>query len=63
VTAVVIARDSENPPTEADVVEFCRDKMAGYKRPKAVYTIPASEMPRTGSGKVLHRALRERFAG
>jgi len=63
VTAVVIAKNAESPPTEAEIVEFCRDKMAGYKRPKTVYVIPASEMPRTGSGKVLHRALRERYAG
>jgi acyl-CoA synthetase (AMP-forming)/AMP-acid ligase II len=63
VTAIVIAKEPENPPTEAGIIEFCRGKMAGYKRPKAVYIIPASEMPRTGSGKVLHRVLRERFAG
>jgi acyl-CoA synthetase (AMP-forming)/AMP-acid ligase II len=62
VTAVVIAKDAENPPSEREIIDFCRGKMAGYKRPKAVYVIPAAEMPRTGSGKVLHRALRERFA-
>ncbi len=61
VTAVVIAKDIEVPPTEAEIIEFCRGKMAGYKRPKAVHVIPAAEMPRTGSGKVLHRALRERY--
>ena len=62
VTAVVIAKDQENPPTETEILEFCRDKMAGYKRPKAVVLIPAAEMPRTGSGKVIHRMLRERYA-
>ena len=63
VTAVVIVRDVENPPTEVEIIEFCRGKMPGYKRPKAVHLIPAAEMPRTGSGKVLHRVLRERYEG
>ena len=62
VTAVVIAQDPENPPAEAEIIDFCRDKLAGYKRPKAVVLIPAAEMPRTGSGKVIHRVLRERYA-
>ncbi len=63
VTAFVIARDAGNPPAEAELIGFCRGRMAGYKRPKAVYVITEAEMPRTGSGKVLHRVLRERLAG
>jgi acyl-CoA synthetase (AMP-forming)/AMP-acid ligase II len=63
VTAIVIAKDIEVPPTEAEIIEYCRGRLAGYKRPKAVRLIPASDMPRTGSGKVLHRALRERYTG
>jgi len=63
VTAFVIARDAGNPPAEAEIIGFCRGRMAGYKRPKAVYVITEAEMPRTGSGKVLHRVLRERLAG
>jgi acyl-CoA synthetase (AMP-forming)/AMP-acid ligase II len=63
VTAFIIAKDSGNPPAEAEIIDFCRGRMAGYKRPKAVYQITEAEMPRTGSGKVLHRVLRERLAG
>ena len=62
VTAFVIPQDPDNPPTEEEIIDFCRGKMAGYKRPQAVYFISQEEMPRTGSGKVLHRALRERYA-
>ena len=61
VTAIVIPQDPADPPTEEDIMAFCRDKMAGYKRPQAVYMISQDEMPRTGSGKILHRALRERY--
>lgn len=63
VTAFVIPQDLHAPPTEEEIVIFCKDKMAGYKRPRAVRFISQEEMPRTGSGKVLHRMLRERYAG
>jgi acyl-CoA synthetase (AMP-forming)/AMP-acid ligase II len=63
VTAVVIPRDPENPPAEEELMAFCRSKMAGFKRPQAIYFISQEEMPRTGSGKVLHRALRKRYDG
>jgi acyl-CoA synthetase (AMP-forming)/AMP-acid ligase II len=62
VAAVVIPRDLNDPPTEEAITEFCRGKMAGYKRPKSVYLITQEEMPRTGSGKVKHRILRERYS-
>jgi acyl-CoA synthetase (AMP-forming)/AMP-acid ligase II len=63
VTAFVVPKDLDRPPTEEEIIAFCRDRVAGYKRPKAVYFISPQEMPRTGSGKILHRALRERAAG
>jgi len=63
VMAFVIPKDPDDPPTEEEIITFCKDKMAGYKRPKAVNFISQEEMPRTGSGKILHRALRERYAG
>ncbi len=61
VTAVVIPKDPSDPPTEEEIIAFCKGKLAGYKRPKSVLFITQEEMPRTGSGKILHRALRERF--
>jgi acyl-CoA synthetase (AMP-forming)/AMP-acid ligase II len=47
--------------TEDAVLDFCRDRMAGYKRPRSVSFIREDEMPRTATGKILHRRLRERF--
>jgi acyl-CoA synthetase (AMP-forming)/AMP-acid ligase II len=63
VTAVVIPQDPDAPPAEEEIVTFCKDKLAGYKRPKSVRFIAQAEMPRTGSGKILHRVLRERYEG
>jgi acyl-coenzyme A synthetase/AMP-(fatty) acid ligase len=44
-------------------MEWSRDKIAGYKRPRSVSVIPESEMPRTATGKIQHRILRERLSG
>jgi fatty-acyl-CoA synthase len=63
VTAFIVPRDPSDPPSVEEIAAFCRGKMAGYKRPKAVYLLSQEEMPRTGSGKVLHRVLRERHWG
>jgi acyl-CoA synthetase (AMP-forming)/AMP-acid ligase II len=61
VTAVVIPKHGEKL-AKTDIIDFCRDKMAAYKRPKGVVFIAADEMPRTGTGKILHRKLREKYA-
>jgi acyl-CoA synthetase (AMP-forming)/AMP-acid ligase II len=60
VTAFVIPKDPKNPPRAEDVASCCAG-MAGFKRPKVVRFISGEEMPRTASGKILHRALRMRY--
>jgi acyl-CoA synthetase (AMP-forming)/AMP-acid ligase II len=60
VTAFVVLKDGENAKSE-EIIEWCRGKMAGYKKPKKVIFITYSEMPRSATGKILHRKLRERF--
>lgn len=58
VVAVVIPRQ----PVEAQaLLDWCRDKMAGFKRPKEVIFIAEQDMPRTATGKILHRVLRETY--
>jgi acyl-CoA synthetase (AMP-forming)/AMP-acid ligase II len=59
VTAVIV------PQKDIDrerVKEYCLDKLARFKIPKQVIFIKDEEMPRTGTGKILHRVLRERYA-
>jgi len=60
VTAIVILKEGKKA-TADDLMTFCKDKMAGYKRPRQVILIKPEEMPRTGTGKILHRILRERY--
>ena len=43
--------------TEEQIIEFCRDKLAGFKRPRSVVFV--GELPRNVMGKVLKRDLRE----
>jgi acyl-CoA synthetase (AMP-forming)/AMP-acid ligase II len=60
VTAVVVLKEGETATSE-EIVEWCRGKMAGYKKPKRVIFIDYPEMPRTATGKILHRKLREKY--
>jgi fatty-acyl-CoA synthase len=43
--------------SEADVIQFCRDGLADYKRPRKVTFL--AEMPRNPTGKILKRELRD----
>jgi len=63
VKAVVILHEGYTPSKELEqeIIDFCRGKIAGYKRPKSVDFIKEEEMPRTATGKILHRKLRERY--
>jgi acyl-CoA synthetase (AMP-forming)/AMP-acid ligase II len=47
--------------TGAEVLDFARARLAGYKLPRRIEFL--DDLPRTGSGKVLRRALRDRYAG
>ena len=63
VAAVVIRKQGHDDSAlnEQTVIQSCKGKMAGYKCPKQVEFIDENEMPRTGTGKILHRILREKF--
>lgn len=43
--------------TEQELIDFCKDNLAGYKRPKEVEF--RKELPKTNVGKILRRALRD----
>ena len=46
---------------KAELLDYCKGKIAGYKKPKSIDFISEDEMPRTGTGKILHRLLRDRY--
>jgi fatty-acyl-CoA synthase len=47
---------------ESDMMEWSKDRLAGYKRPRSYAFLAESEMPRNATGKVLHRELKARFS-
>jgi fatty-acyl-CoA synthase len=62
VHAVIVMHPGQTA-AEEDVLAWCRDKMAGYKRPRSVSFMEESELPRTATGKILHRVLRDKLGG
>jgi acyl-CoA synthetase (AMP-forming)/AMP-acid ligase II len=58
--AFVVARRG-CAPTAAELIDWCRSRLAGFKVPRAVEFVP--ELPRTASGKVAKSRLRDRVAG
>lgn len=61
VHGVAVLRDG-SAVAEAELVAWCRERLAGYKRPRSVSVICEAEMPRTATGKIQHRILRDRLA-
>jgi fatty-acyl-CoA synthase len=58
VKAVVVLRSShKGQVSEQDIIDWCRDTMAVYKVPRVVEFIEI--LPKSGSGKVMWRALQE----
>jgi len=45
--------------TAEELVEFCKGRLGGYKRPRSVDFVDA--LPRNPSGKVLKKDLREPY--
>ena len=54
---IVLRPDARIGPD--DLLAFARERLAGYKLPRSVDFV--TELPRTASGKVLKRELRERY--
>jgi acyl-CoA synthetase (AMP-forming)/AMP-acid ligase II len=58
VKAIVVTKPGETL-TEEEVIEFCKDHLASYKKPRSVDFIDV--LPRNPAMKVLKTVLRERY--
>jgi acyl-CoA synthetase (AMP-forming)/AMP-acid ligase II len=58
VKAVVVAKPDVEVLAE-DIIDFCKERLGGYKQPRTVDFI--AELPRNPSGKVLKKDLREPY--
>lgn len=55
VVAAVVA-DGTQPLTEQQIIDYCRERLAGYKCPRRVVFV--EELPRNVTGKVIRREVR-----
>ena len=58
VKAVIVLRANAEATTEQDIVDWAHANMAAYKAPRVVEFV--DKLPKSGSGKVMWRALQER---
>jgi long-chain acyl-CoA synthetase len=56
--AIVVLKEGKDATPE-ELIEFCRERLASFKRPRSVVFV--NELPRTSTGKVLKRILREEY--
>lgn len=56
--AVVVAKPGSKL-SEAELIEFCRSRLAHYKCPQSI--VFCESLPKTATGKVLKRELRKRY--
>jgi acyl-CoA synthetase (AMP-forming)/AMP-acid ligase II len=61
VCAAVVPRPGAPVDLQAQLDVLCRERLAGFKRPRAWRLIAPEALPRTATGKVQHRLLRERL--
>ncbi|MFC1999881.1 class I adenylate-forming enzyme family protein [Chloroflexota bacterium] len=56
--AIVVLKEGETATAE-EIMEYCRQKLASFKRPRAVLFV--DELPRNPMGKVLKKDLRAKY--
>ena len=61
VHAVVVLHQQQQV-SEAELKGWCKARMAGFKCPQSIVFMADADMPRTATGKILHRVLREQLA-
>lgn len=59
VVAAVVRRSAGDEPTADDLIAFCRDQLASFKKPRQVYFVDA--LPRNALGKIQKHVLREQL--
>ncbi len=59
VAAFVVPRAGMSPPAEAELIALCAGRLAPYKVPRGVFTLP--DLPRNSAGKVVKTDLAARL--
>jgi fatty-acyl-CoA synthase len=59
--AVVLQPGHDATAAQAELDRWCRASLAGFKRPRQWVFIAEAQMPRTATGKIQHRVLKQRL--
>lgn len=61
IKAIVVPQDGIIPckELEQELMEHTKGKITGYKRPRSIDFVKPEEMPRTATGKILRRKIRD----
>ena len=57
---VAAAVQLKEPVSEADLLAFCKERLADFKRPKKIHITDA--IPRTATGKIQRRVVAQYYA-
>jgi acyl-CoA synthetase (AMP-forming)/AMP-acid ligase II len=60
ITAAVVVREGKKVTTQ-ELMQFCKEHLAGYKRPKKIYFL--KDLPKNLYGKVLRKELKKQLEG
>ena len=57
--AAAVVRSNGSALTAEALIDWTRDRLASFKRPRQIVFLTTDEMPRNTTGKILHRVLRD----
>ena len=55
----IVALVAGKSATEEELISFCKDNIAGYKKPKSVNFV--NQLPKNNYGKILKREIRAKY--
>ena len=61
VQAAIVCR-ADGEVDGGELIAWARERLAGFKVPREIVFLGADELPRTATGKIQHRVLRETLA-
>jgi acyl-coenzyme A synthetase/AMP-(fatty) acid ligase len=55
--AAAVVVNGDQPLTEQQIMDYCHERLAGYKCPRRVVFV--DELPRNATGKIMRRGVRD----
>jgi acyl-CoA synthetase (AMP-forming)/AMP-acid ligase II len=62
IPAAAVELHQGSSTSENDLLDWCRKNLAAYKAPRRIWILETGALPHNHTGKLLRRALKERFA-